>query len=174
MAWAFLCLKTCQKRLQIRHEASCMEGKNNKGGRPETFKPEYVEQARKLALLGLIDAEIANVFGVTERTFHNWKKSHPELFHSLKKGKMIADAEVSASLFERACGYSHDDVHISNYQGEITITPITKHYPPDTAAAFIWLKNRQGKLWRDKTDDTSKGGVDLADALSRLADKLPD
>lgn len=30
------------------------------------------------------------------------------------------------------------------------MTKITKHYPPDTAAAFIWLKNRAG--WRDKQD----------------------
>lgn len=151
-----------------------MEEKKNKGGRPGTFKPEYADQARKLALLGLIDAEIADFFGVTQRTFHNWKKSHPEFFHTLKKGKVIADAKVAESLFHRACGYEHDDVHISNYQGEITITPIRKHYPPDTAAAFIWLKNRQGRFWRDKTDDASKGGTDLAEALSKLADKLPD
>lgn len=41
-------------------------------------------------------------------------------------------------------------MHISNYQGDVTITPIVKHYPPDTAAAFIWLKNRAG--WRDKQE----------------------
>lgn len=150
-----------------------MPDKKNKGGRPKLYKAEFAEQARKLSLLGLIDVEIANVFNVSEAKFHAWKKEHPEFLESIKKGKAAADANVSAALYERACGYEHDDVHISNYQGEITITPIRKHYPPDTAAAFIWLKNRQGKLWKDKTDDASKGGVDLAEALSRLTDKLP-
>lgn len=34
----------------------------------------------------------------------------------------------------------------------ITLTELTKHYPPDTVAAFIWLKNRQPKLWKDKIE----------------------
>lgn len=150
-----------------------MPESKNKRGRPSLYKPEYAKQARELALLGLIDEEMAGVFGISVSKFNEWKKQHPEFMESLKEGKVIADAKVSQALFHRACGYSHSDVHISNYQGQITITPVVKHYPPDTAAAFIWLKNRQGKLWRDKTDDTSKGGVDLADALNRLADKLP-
>ena len=123
-----------------------------KRGRPSAFKQEFVEQARKLALLGLTDDEMADVFGVAVRTFQDWKKRHPDFLHSIKKGKVIADAEVGASLYERACGYSHPDAHISSYEGEITVTPITKHYPPDTAAAFIWLKNRQPKKWRDRRD----------------------
>ncbi|MBX9636293.1 MAG: hypothetical protein K2Q45_01935, partial [Nitrosomonas sp.] len=138
------------------------------------YKPEYVKQAKELALLGLIDEEMAGVFGVSVSKFYEWKKQYPEFMEALKEGKVISDAKVSQALFSRACGYSHDDVHISNYQGQITITPIKKHYPPDVAACFIWLKNRQGKLWKDKTDDASKGGVDLAEALTRLADKLPD
>jgi hypothetical protein len=27
---------------------------------------------------------------------------------------------------------------------------VKKYYPPDTAAAFIWLKNRRG--WKDKQE----------------------
>ncbi len=30
------------------------------------------------------------------------------------------------------------------------VVPYTEHYPPDTAAAFIWLKNRQKQTWRDR------------------------
>ena len=32
------------------------------------------------------------------------------------------------------------------------IVPYTEHFPPDTAAAFIWLKNRQPDRWRDKKE----------------------
>ncbi len=58
-------------------------------------------------------------------------------------------------------GYSHPAVHVSNYQGDITLTPITKHYPPDTVAAIFWLKNRQPAKWRDtKHLDVHKRSID--------------
>lgn len=121
-------------------------------GRPTLYQAAYAEQARRLALLGQTDAEMAAFFGVSERTFHGWKKSHPDFLQSIKEGKADADAKVAEGLYSRAVGYSHPDVHISNYQGEITVTNIVKHYPPDTAAAFIWLKNRQPDKWRDRIE----------------------
>lgn len=121
-------------------------------GRPTLYRADYAEQARRLSLLGQTDAEMAAFFGVSERTFHGWKKSHPDFLQSIKEGKADADAKVAEGLYSRAVGYSHPDVHISNYQGEITVTNIVKHYPPDTAAAFIWLKNRQPDKWRDRIE----------------------
>jgi hypothetical protein len=41
--------------------------------------------------------------------------------------------------------------------GEIVITPTVKHYPPDTSAATLWLKNRQGAVWRDKVENVHVG-----------------
>jgi hypothetical protein len=121
-------------------------------GRPTAYREEFSEQARKLCMLGATDAEMADFFEVNESTINNWKVSRPEFFHSMKEGKSIADATVAESLYKRAIGYSHPDVHIANYQGETVITEITKHYPPDTAAAFIWLKNRRPREWRDKIE----------------------
>ena len=119
-----------------------------KKGRPTAYREEYVDQVYKLCLLGLKDSEISNILGVSEVTLNAWKKKHPEFLKSITRGKEIADAEVAASLRERALGYSHDDVHISSYEGQITVTPVTKHYPPDTQAAAIWLYNRQPKYWK--------------------------
>ena len=48
------------------------------GGRPSKFKPEYIEQARKLALLGTTDREVAEFFEVDERTVYRWQHDHPE------------------------------------------------------------------------------------------------
>lgn len=123
-------------------------------GRPTDYREEYNEQARKLCLLGHTDKELAEFFGICEATLNNWKIEHPEFLESLKKGKEVADADVAQSLYHRAIGYSHeeDDIRTVSTGGgsEIVITPTIKHYPPDTAAAIIWLKNRQGKKWRDK------------------------
>jgi len=124
----------------------------NKGGRPTKYKAEYVVQAEKLCSLGATDEQLADFFGVSIRALHGWKNAHPEFLHALKSGKEETDNRVVRSLLERATGYSHPDTHISNYQGEITITPITKRYPPDTTACIFWLKNRDRENWRDKPE----------------------
>lgn len=128
-------------------------------GRPTAYKQEYDEQAYRYCLLGATDKFLADAFDVSEQTINTWKQKHPTFLESLKKGKHEADAHVAEALYHRALGYSHPDVHISSYEGEITVTNIMKHYPPDTAAAFIWLKNRAG--WRDKHELTGEDGGPL-------------
>lgn len=125
---------------------------NVKIGRPTEFKPEYVELGRNYCLLGASDKDLAQMFEVDERTINRWKADHPEFCQSMKEGKDIADAEIAKALYQRAKGYAHDEVHVSNYQGEITLTELVKQYPPDTTAASLWLRNRQPAKWRDKVD----------------------
>jgi len=128
-------------------------------GRPSKYKPEYCRIAYQMALLGATDEEFANAFDTTEQTINNWKQSHPEFFESLKNGKDIADSEVAKRLYERAMGYEHKDLYITQYQGTIIKEKIMKYFPPDTTAAIFWLKNRQPDKWRDSQniDYTSKG-----------------
>jgi hypothetical protein len=95
---------------------------------------------------------MADFFHVSADTIAEWKKVHKEFSESITRGREYADANVASRLYERAMGYSHPDVHVSNYQGEITLTPLVKHYPPDTQAASLWLRNRQPHKWRDKTE----------------------
>lgn len=124
----------------------------SKRGRPTSYKSEYAEQAYKLCLLGATDVEMADFFGVTEQTLHNWRKAHPKFLESTTRGKMLADAEVAEKLFHRAKGYSHDAVKIFNNNGIEMIVPYIENYPPDTQAASLWLRNRQPKKWRDKQE----------------------
>jgi len=121
-------------------------------GRPSAYKSEYIEQAKKLCLLGATDKEMADFFGVAESTFNLWKKEHKEFSESLKEGKTIADANVAKSLYHRALGYSHPEDKIFNDNGEPLVVPTIKYYPPDTTAAIFWLKNRKPGEWRDKQD----------------------
>lgn len=109
------------------------------------------ERARKLALLGMTDEEVAEILGVSRDTLNEWDRVYPEFSDIRARGKVEADARVAASLFERANGYSHDDVYPSTFQGDVTLTPIVKHYPPDTNAAALWLSNRQGGKWKLKS-----------------------
>ena len=143
-----------------------MTKKAKKVGRPTKYKSEFCENAYKLCLLSAIDKDLADFFETSEVTINAWKKAHPEFLKSIKKGKIQADANVAEKLYQRACGYSHPDVHISNYQGDITVTDITKHYPPDTGAAFIWLKNRAG--WKDKNETEIKVAKETATLLGLI------
>jgi DNA-binding XRE family transcriptional regulator len=122
----------------------------SKVGRPTKYKAEYADQAYKLTLLGATDAQLADFFGVTEQTFNAWKKSHPEFLESITRGKDLADAEIAAALYHRAKGYSHPEDKIFNNNGQEMVVPTIKHYPPDTQAASLWLRNRQPGRWRDK------------------------
>jgi hypothetical protein len=127
-------------------------------GRPTEYKEEYCIQVEKLCKLGATDKEIADFFEVTEQTINNWKTDFPEFFESIKRGKTLADANVADRLYQRAIGFEHDSEEIkivSDGQGmgsSIERVPVRKIYPPDTAAAIFWLKNRQRNKWRDKQE----------------------
>lgn len=132
-------------------------------GRPSKYQPEVVEQAYKLCLLGATDKEMADFFGVAESTFNLWKKEHPEFSESLKRGKMLADANVADRLYQRAMGYEHDDIELKvvslggNMGSEVQQCEVRKYYPPDTTAAIFWLKNRKPAEWRDKREHELTG-----------------
>ncbi|MDC4238391.1 helix-turn-helix domain-containing protein [Pasteurella multocida] len=119
-------------------------------GQPTKYKSEYVAQVEKLCLLGATDKDIASFFEVSESTLNNWKNEYPEFLESIKKGKMLADANVAERLYKRALGYEAPDVDIRVIENKIVEMPLIKYYPPDPTSAIFWLKNRQPEKWRDK------------------------
>ncbi len=73
-------------------------------------------------------------------------------------------------MYERATGCSHPDVHVAVWQGDVIITPVTKHYPPDVGAAKYWLNNRQPENWRNQVDievslPSTAPSVEVLDAI---------
>jgi hypothetical protein len=126
-------------------------------GRPSAYRPEFVEQVYKLALLGATDAQMADILGVTEQVIYDWDKKHPDFRQSRTRGKDAADANVAERLYKRAMGYEHEAVKIMQYEGEPVLVPYTEHYPPDTQAASWWLKNRHPDKWKDKHEHDISG-----------------
>lgn len=113
------------------------------------FQEKFCDDVFKLCLLGATDKQISNFLGIAESTFNSWKKKYPVLVESIKKGKDRADAEIAHALYHRAKGYSHPEDKFFQFEGKIITVSTIKHYPPDTAAAFIWLKNRKCKEWKN-------------------------
>lgn len=121
-------------------------------GRPTDYKPEFCKQAEKLAKLGATDRDLAEFFEVSIRTIERWRVQHEDFCRSTQLGKAEADDRVEKSLFHRAVGYSFEAEKIFNNKGDIVRAPYVEHVPPDTAAAFIWLKNRRPEVWRDRSE----------------------
>jgi hypothetical protein len=118
-------------------------------GRPTKYKPEYVEQVKKLCKLGATDAQIADFFEVDEATINNWKQEYPKFFESIKVGKAAYDDDlVEASLAKRARGF----VRTVERLHEGIPVECKEEVPPDTTACIFWLKNRKQKEWRDRQE----------------------
>jgi hypothetical protein len=137
-------------------------------GRDSLYDPEMNDQARKLALLGLTDEEMAEFFGVDVRTFHRWKDEFPAFCHSVCEGKIVADANVADSLYKRATG-EHVEIekaYRNKTTGDVDIIKIKTFIPGDAGAALNWLKNRKGDKWRDKQSlDVTVNHEDILDHL---------
>lgn len=104
---------------------------------------------------GLTNEQIAKNLGVSKDTFYSWIKKYPDFSDSLKKGRRPLDIEIENALVKRAKGFVE-----SEKVEEVTTNPDgvkTKHvkvthkvFPPDTAAAIFYLKNRAANRFTDR------------------------
>lgn len=106
-------------------------------------------QGYQLALLGATNKDMARVMGVDIMTIDYWMRTKKIFRDKVNRGKLQADALVAEALFKRATGFSVMEDHITCYQGEIIVTPVKKHYPPDSWAAMKWLSVRQRAIWAE-------------------------
>jgi hypothetical protein len=147
------------------------EPAKRKRGRPSKFDERYVGIARKAARMGATNEDLAEYFAVNPSTIDDWIASRPEFSGAIKEGRSDANARVERALFERACGYEHDDIDIRTIaigdgRSEIVQTPVRRYFAPDTTACIFWTKNRMPDRWRDKIQH-EHSGIDFALILAQ-------
>lgn len=148
-------------------------GEKKKLGQPPKYRAEFASRAHALCRFGAIDADLAEVFGVSEATINRWKKSHPEFKAALDAGKPFANELVERALFESAIGWSHRAVKImavsdgSGAGSRIEEVEYTERFPPNVTAQIFFLKNRDPERWRDKQINEIEVGRTLEDMLTR-------
>jgi len=123
------------------------------GGRTPKWNPQYPEIAKRFALLGMKDVEMAESMGISESTLYKWKIDYPEFSEAIKSGKEGADGLVVAAAFNSAIGfdYTETEEHYSDKDGTRRVTK-HKHEAPNVAAQRFWLKNRRPNEWRDRRE----------------------
>lgn len=165
-----------------------------KPGPKSGITQDIINQAYKYSLLGLVDWQLAEQFGVTTQTIHKWKRTNEAFRQAVEAGGRYADGEVAKMLLHRALGYSHPAVKFFKIRkskkefdpdgrliaehswDEIKQVPYTKHYPPDTKALIKWLQSRNPENWADtwKVEHEHKhlvaGNINIHTVLEELGD----
>jgi hypothetical protein len=141
------------------------------------FRPEFVDQARKLCQLGPTDVEVARFFQVDPSTIYLWRIQHPEFSESMKIGKALPDDRVERSLYQRACGYEVEvKKTVIKKEGRDVVTTTTEcreHIPGDVTAQTRWLTNRRPRQWRgDMPDGTQPQERSTAEIKELVIAKL--
>jgi len=117
-------------------------------GRPSPYKPDFARIAERLCRNGATDIEVADILGISVRTFYRWCLLHDEFTVAVRVGKDAADDRVERALYQRAVGYDYTAEKIVTPRGGGSITvPYTVHIPADTRAALHWLAIRRPKPW---------------------------
>lgn len=139
-----------------------------------------------VAMRGLSDKEIAQVFGIQYPLFKKWKRHYPSFRDALDKGRLRADAEVVAALFKRATGrFKIPETKIIKYKDDYETLTVYNRYPPDTEAIKYWLNNRAKEHWQQRSavEQSGPGGKpieitahkgELIDAIVNLVKPKPD
>jgi len=144
------------------------------GGRPSSYPSIDLDMVTKLSKLGMTNEQMAGYFDICIKTWYNYQRENPEFLQAIQKGKADADELVEQSLFQQAIGFTHpeDKIFYDNQIGKVVVVPTVKRYRGDTAAAFIWLKNRRPDRWKDRAEPNNAGAEETQAALTRIADAL--
>jgi hypothetical protein len=159
---------------------------DRKPGSPTLYKPDYNRMVFWLALAGMTEYEMANVFGISDNGFQMWKKSRPDFLKALQSGKMESIGVAANSLFRVATGYTHDAVklipnRVKEYHPDtgkllkeyttVIHEPYTKHYPPNVTALLKFLAAKYPEVWGDKSEVVHSGIVSHSIDASKLTKK---
>jgi hypothetical protein len=117
-------------------------------GRPSPYKPEFARIAQRLCRNGATDIEVADILGISVRTFYRWCLLHDAFTAAVRVGKDAADDRVERALYQRAVGYEHvAEKIVTPKGGGHVVVPYMVHIPADVRAALHWLAIRRPRPW---------------------------
>jgi hypothetical protein len=126
---------------------------------------------RNLCLLGLTDVVISEELGISLSTYYKWRETYPELDQTVREAKALADGEVAASVFKVATGFTKTEQRAIATKTGVEIVDVEVEVDPDGKIGLQWLRQRQGRMWREviHVEDTSADKEAIAAYQRRLA-----
>ena len=112
------------------------------GDRPDVYKPENAEIARKFCLLGDTNDDLAERFEVSREVIDTWIATIPAFADALYQGRDGADEAVMAALLARATGMALKVTKVFLHNGEPVAVQSIRYLPPDAYARRFLLRNR--------------------------------
>jgi|GEM_PF-5822218 hypothetical protein len=105
--------------------------------------------AYQLCLLGFTNKQLAESLDVSVTTLKTWRNKYPDFDSQIKRGKLLIDANVAASLHKTAMGSNSfiETQEILLKDGSKTILKTIRSIPPNFNAQRLWLRNRQPERW---------------------------
>lgn len=122
------------------------------------FLPDHLNQVRAIAMRGIDEEQMSELFDIKRSQIVKWKKQYPLFKEALEEGFTDADAAVLSAVYQSAVGYTHDEEKLFFWDGDVTRADTVKHYKPDMVAAKLWLTNRQREHWKDRQHTSVSGG----------------
>ena len=119
--------------------------------KPSTYRPEFAEEARKIALMRATDEALARHFRISLTTLHEWLVSVPEFARAIRYGRNLGDADVVDRFRQIAMG-CFPEVVTRRVGAEEEPLTYTRYRPPNRAARNFWLANRRPGEWHQKVE----------------------
>jgi len=139
-------------------------------GRPSPYKPDFARIAERLCRNGATDIEVADILGISVRTFYRWCLLHDEFTAAVRVGKDAADGRVERALYQRAVGYDYvAEKIVAPRGGAPVIMPYMMHVPADVRAALHWLAIRRPKPWAARPEPPADIARIIGEARQRAA-----
>jgi len=80
--------------------------------RSRLFLPDHLDQVRAIAMRGIKEDQMCEIFDIGSRQMGLWKSQYPLFKEALEAGYTDADAAVLGALYQSAIGYTHDEEKI--------------------------------------------------------------
>lgn len=134
------------------------------------YESSYAKEAKGLCERGASESDLARHFKCTVWDVRLWCATHKDFAAAVRVGQDVSDQRVEMALYQRATGFSYDEVRVTTIAGKgpndepremRAVT--TKWVPGDVGAQQFWLKNRRSVEWTDKVTINHTANADIRD-----------
>ena len=121
-----------------------------KRGRPNKYQTHVQPRLKEIEQMcrTMNEKQIAEVLGVSQASWCDYKMKFPELLEAIKKGRQSLVAELRSTLIRKAKGFNYTEKKQIKEEGRVIREEIyEKASLPDVAALNLLLKNYDSENW---------------------------